>query len=447
MRTFLLTFQELMRYKSALVGLLILSFLVGIAIYAVVTIPYGEAVQLWRGTGEKWRVNPRNASPVWVDYFTPKKLARTLILDSGQAQRTEEMLGTVARRIEFIYIFDYNADVFPSELAITYKTNFQKKPPLVEVIWITPDGREFSLGRETLKQVGLRTQWHMLSVDEKLRRAIGGAPEKIFFMDPEQPERPVKGKHKIIIKAILFEPDAEISPQVIVYGTVHGMAGTDHLRRDIMVALLWGAPVALSFGLAASFGTVITSIIFAAISAWFGGMVDTLLQRLTEIRMVLPTLPILIMVGLFYSKSIWAILATLLVLNIIESSVKTYRAMFLQEKNAPYIEAARSYGAGSIRIIFRYLIPRVVPWLIPSFVLAVPSYVFLEASLSVLGLGDPVLPTWGKLLSDAYSQGALYRGYYYWVLEPAFLLMLSGFGFTLIGYTLDRIFNPKLREI
>lgn len=447
MKTLLLTFRELMRYKSALVGLLILAFLVGIAIYAVVAIPYGEAVQLWRGTGEKWRVNPRNASPVWVDYFTSKRLARTLGLDCDRAQISEEALGTVSRRIVFVYSFNYVADVFPSELAITYETSFQKRAPLVEAVWITPDGREFSLGRQILKQVGTRTQWHILSVDEKLRQSIGGAPEKVFFMDPEHPEQPLKGEHRVVVKAILFEPDAEVRPRIIVYGTVHGLAGTDHLRRDILVALLWGAPVALSFGLAASFGTVITSIIFAAISAWFGGAIDSLLQRLTEIRMVLPTLPILIMVGLFYSKSIWAILATLLVLNIIESSVKTYRAMFLQEKNAPYIEAARSYGAGSIRIIFRYLIPRVIPWLIPSFVLAVPAYVFLEASLSVLGLGDPVLPTWGKLLSDAYSQGALYRGYYYWVLEPAFLLMLSGFGFTLIGYTLDRIFNPRLREI
>ncbi len=87
-----------------------------------------------------------------------------------------------------------------------------------------------------------------------------------------------------------------------------------------------------------------------------------------------------------------------------------------------------------------------IPLLIPALVSAVPSFVFLEASLAVLGLGDPVLPTWGKVINDAFEDGALYQGLYYWVLEPAVLLMLTGFGFALLGFALDRIFNPRLRD-
>ena len=78
---------------------------------------------------------------------------------------------------------------------------------------------------------------------------------------------------------------------------------------------------------------------------------------------------------------------------------------------------------------------------------SVPSYVFLEASLAVLGLGDPVLPTWGKIIENAFAEGALYRGLYYWVLEPAALLMLTGLGFAMLGFALDRIFNPRLRDV
>jgi peptide/nickel transport system permease protein len=85
--------------------------------------------------------------------------------------------------------------------------------------------------------------------------------------------------------------------------------------------------------------------------------------------------------------------------------------------------------------------------LIPGFVTQVPAFVFLEATLAVLGLGDPVLPTWGKLLNDAQANGALLNGYFYWVLEPAFLLMLAGLGFAMLGFALDRIFNPRLRGI
>jgi peptide/nickel transport system permease protein len=78
-------------------------------------------------------------------------------------------------------------------------------------------------------------------------------------------------------------------------------------------------------------------------------------------------------------------------------------------------------------------------------VAGIPGYVFLEAGLAVLGLGDPVLPTWGKIISDAQASGALYQGLYYWVLEPAALLMLAGLAFAFLGFSLDRIFNPRLR--
>ena len=114
---------------------------------------------------------------------------------------------------------------------------------------------------------------------------------------------------------------------------------------------------------------------------------------------------------------------------------------------SPYIEAARTYGTGNFRIIFRYMIPRIIPVLIPQFVTLIPSFVFLEAGLAVLGLGDPVLPTWGKVVNDAYANGALYTGYYYWVLAPSVFLMLTGAGFALVGFALDRIFNPRLRTL
>jgi peptide/nickel transport system permease protein len=161
--------------------------------------------------------------------------------------------------------------------------------------------------------------------------------------------------------------------------------------------------------------------------------------------MVLPFLAILIMIGTFYSRSIWTILGATVALSIFTGAILTDRAIFLQVKESPYIEAAKAYGASNMRIIFRYMIPRIIPLLIPSLVSAIPSYVFLEASLAVLGLGDPVLPTWGKVINDAFSNAALYKGFYYWILEPAVLLMITGLGFAMLGFALDRIFNPRLR--
>ena len=151
--------------------------------------------------------------------------------------------------------------------------------------------------------------------------------------------------------------------------------------------------------------------------------------------------------GTLYSRSIWLILGIIILLGVFSASIKVYRSIFLQVRESPYIEAAQAYGASNLRIILLYMVPRVIPVLVPGFVTLIPSFVFLEASLAILGLGDPVLPTWGKVLNDAHQNGALYNGHYYWVLAPAVLLMLTGLGFALVGFTLDRIFNPRLREL
>jgi peptide/nickel transport system permease protein len=132
-------------------------------------------------------------------------------------------------------------------------------------------------------------------------------------------------------------------------------------------------------------------------------------------------------------------------LYIFGGGIKSYRAIFLQVKESGYIEAAKAYGATNIRIIGRYLIPRIIPTLIPSLVTYIPTFVFYEAALNVLGLGDPTLPTWGKVINDAYVNGALHQGQYYWILEPSILLMITGLAFSLFGFALDRIFNPRLR--
>jgi len=235
--------------------------------------------------------------------------------------------------------------------------------------------------------------------------------------------------------------------EFVFFGQVFGLAGTDHQRRDLTLPLLYGVPIALAFGLLAALGTSVLTMIIAAVGAWYGGWVDELIQRITEINLVLPFLSILIMVGTFYSRSLWVILGVTVLLSIFTGGIKGYRAVFMQVKESPYIEAARAYGSSDMRVIFKYLIPRMIPLLLPGLVLAVPAFVFLEASLAVLGIGDPVLPTWGKIINDANTNAALYKGLYYWVLEPAVLLMITGLGFAMLGFALDRIFNPRLRGI
>ena len=269
-----------------------------------------------------------------------------------------------------------------------------------------------------------------------------------LFLDPNKTEpTPLKGHYQVVVTAYTFEKDSTVNAELVLHGTLAGWAGTDHLRRDLGIALLWGTPIALAFGLLAALGTSLVTISIAAVGAWYRGWLEELIQRITEVNLVLPFLPTLLMIGTFYSSSIWIILSASILLSIFGAGIKTYRAVFMQIMESPYIEAARSYGATDLRIIFKYMVPRVIPTLVPQIVSLIPAYVFIEATLAVLGLGDPILPTWGKVINDAFGNSAHYEGLYYWILEPALMLMFTGLAFSLLGFALDRVFNPRLREM
>jgi len=392
-------------------------------------------------------MNPRTAAPVYVNWFTAQKLPPTIHLDSRDMPEIKrvEVISEDTSEISINFTFDFDYDAFPQEIILFFRSQYPTKQPHVSAEWITPDGREIRLGSFS---VG-RSQSFRFDQDTRLLRRLGNLPpEKALLSVPDLPYyEPLHGTYTVNITAITFEENSDVDAELILYGQVHGVAGTDHRRRDLSVALLYGTPIALAFGLLAALGSTISTMLIAATGVWFSKWVDALIQRVTEVNLILPVLPILIMIGTFYSRSIWLMLGVVILLSIFGAGIKTYRAIFLQVKEAPYIEAARSYGAGNARIIFRYLIPRIVPVLIPGLVLGIPNFVFLEASLAVLGLGDPVLPTWGKVINDAYTNGALYNQHYYWVLQPAVLLMITGLAFSMLGFALDRIFNPRLRGV
>ncbi len=444
--------REIRYYPSAMLGLFIILVFVAISIYTVIAIPYSEAVRLWRGGEEVWGDNPRLAAPEWVNWFRRKKLPKTIKMVSTDpnVERLQEQVDDNLWIDDVVYTFEYQYDDFPQDIAVTLEADFETKAPYASVVLIRPDGEKVRLGDLSVKggrQVFLVSQQQDIARRMRLpeRRAIIDA---LFAVDPRAEEIEVlKGTYQVRIEATLFEPESTIESKVVVYGKVNGWAGTDHLRRDLSIPLLWGAPVALSFGLIAAAGTTALTMIIAAVGVWFGGWVDAIIQRITEVNMVLPVLPILIMIGVFWSRSLVVMLVVIIALSIFGAGIKTNRAIFLQIKALPYIEAAKAYGASDLRIIFMYMIPRIIPTLIPSLVLGIPSFVFLEAALAVLGLGDPVLPTWGKVIDEARVNGALLQGYYYWILEPTFALMLTGVGFAMLGFSLDRIFNPRLREL
>ena len=437
------TLRQMRRYPSAVAGLGVILTLIVIALGTVIAIPYSDALDKWR-VGDEWRMHPVNAGPVWADRLLGGNAPTTQVIGGAEAQR-EQTAFEGGRQVRLTLDLAFTHDDFPSELTAFVTTAGTERPAFIRARWQRPDGVQVPLGGHRISgedRIAISQDWEL---EDRL-----GAPPHIglFAADDTGDGAPqvLPGEYSLVLDSILFDADATLDAELVAYGRVHGLAGTDHQRRDLMVALLWGTPVALAFGILAAVGTTVTTLVIAAAGVWYGRWVDAIIQRLTEVTMILPILPVLVMVGTLYSTSIWLMLGVVIVLGIFSASIKMYRAMLLPIRSAPYIEAARAYGAGNLRIVMRYIIPRILPVLIPTFVTLIPTYVFLEASLAVLGLGDPVLPTWGKVLNDAQTQGALYNGFYYWVLSPAALLMLTGLGFALFGYALDRIFNPRLRS-
>lgn len=441
------TLRELGRYPSAVIGVIIIALMVAVSVYTVIAIPYDEAIRLWRAGPGVWEENPRRAAPVWFDWFTEDRVPRTIVVTLEDAgAMTVESAGEVMNSVEVVLPFEYNYDGFPKELSLFTQATFQAGSGSVSIYWRRPDGQIITLQENRLVK---QSDSYRISQDESLRAMLRATPEVgLFAEDPAADVKtPLHGSYELVMQGELHGGDEFLEAKLVVYGQVHGLAGTDHLRRDLMVALLWGTPIGLVFGVLAAVGTQVITFVLAGTGAWFGGKLDAIFQRLSELTMILPLLAILIMVGHLYTRSIWVMLGLVILLNIFGASLKIYRSMFLQAKESAYIEAAQAYGAGNFRIIFRYLLPRLLPVLLPEFVIIIPTFVFLEATLAVLGLGDPMLPTWGKVIYDALDEGALYMGDYYWMVLPAALLMLIGLGFALLGYTLDRIFNPRLRTV
>lgn len=438
--------REATHYPGAVAGASIILLLVVVSIYTVVTQPYDQTIKRWRGDNFAWLRNPVYAQPVWVNWFRKEKLPTSIQMSSqdSAAGKTDQVVSQDMREIAFSFPFDYPYRTFPQNLVVFFDTKYEQKKPLLNLTWLTPDGRSIEMGSFSITSA----YDYYVYLDKSLQRKLKTEDVGLgLFGDPTASmSAALPGRYTLQVKAYVFEPGADVSADFQLYGQVWGLAGTDGQRRDVMVGLLWGAPIALAFGLLAAFGTTLITLIVAAMGVWYGGVVDGLIQRLAEINLILPMFPVLLMFYTLYSKNLWALLGVAVLLSIFGSSIKNYRSFFLQVKEMPYFEAARAYGASDWRIIFRYMIPRISAVILPQMVILVPGYVFLESGLAILGLFDPKQPpTWGQLVLDGLQRG-IQNGAFHLAVEPAVLLLLTGYAFLLLGSSLERVFEPRLRE-
>jgi peptide/nickel transport system permease protein len=233
-------------------------------------------------------------------------------------------------------------------------------------------------------------------------------------------------------------------PYTVVTGSVSGLLGTDDSKRDIFSGLVAGLKWALIIGLLTSAISVLIGVMYGIVSAYFGGAVDSVMQFIYQIVNSVPILPVLIVVSAIFKPSIY-MLITAMVLFFWTGSVMTVRSMALQIKEETYIEAAKALGAKHSRIIFKHMVPLLIPYSFASMALSVPSAIVYESSVSLLGLGDATIVTWGQILHDAMQGAAILKGIWWWVLPPGLLIAIMGMTFAFLGFSMDKILHPKLK--
>ena len=255
-----------------------------------------------------------------------------------------------------------------------------------------------------------------------------------------------KGDYIFIINTYGIEQSVEIlESKMILGGKAFGLMGTDELRRDLAIGLLWGTPLALFIGISVSIGSVVVGLIYGVYSGYRGKKTDEVMMRFNDVIYALPALPFLIILAVTISNSIFLMIGFLMIFSWV-GIAKVSRSMSLQIKTRQYVEAAKIMGQKDSKIIFRHILPQLLPYAFASIAISVPAAITTEAGLSFLGLGDPSFPTWGQILHDANTYGAAAQGFWWWIVPPGILIAITGLAFVFIGNALDTIVNPKLKR-
>ena len=233
--------------------------------------------------------------------------------------------------------------------------------------------------------------------------------------------------------------------------------GTDRQGRDMLNLTIHGTRVSMIIGLLATVITVLIGAFIGIVSGFLGGRTDTILMRLTDFFLVLPTFvlalilaPILLdIIGtqaeLFGMRMTLVVIVVVIGITSWASTARIIRSQTLSLRERAFVDRARVVGAGSGWIMRRHILPNVINLIVANTVLTFAGAVLTETTLSFIGLGDPFQPSWGQLLNQAQADGAAGLGAWWVIAPPGIAIILVVLAFTLVGGALDDMLNPKLR--
>ena len=241
-----------------------------------------------------------------------------------------------------------------------------------------------------------------------------------------------------------YDPRALVGKPFERPGENH-ILGTDQVGRDIYSQLIWGTRISLMVGLFASAFSVAIGAAIGLVSGYLRGPIDAVMMRITDLFITLPNIPLMLILAAIIGRSVWNIILVIAVTGW-TGTARMVRAQTLSIKERPYVEAARSVGARDSQIMFRHILPNIIPLIFANGIVGIVNAILAESGLSFLGLGDPTKPSWGLILRHANEVGAMATGRLWFIIPPGICIMLIAIGFAFSSYSLDQILNPRLRE-
>lgn len=287
----------------------------------------------------------------------------------------------------------------------------------------------------------------MISVAYKARRLFLERLREFWFLYRRDPAG-VVGLFMLltIVSLAVLAPHLPISdPYSIEYDkflppSLEHPFGTDHLGRDILSRIIWGARTSIIVGIIAAGISAVIGVFLGAFAGYMSGLIDDFLSRIIDVFLMIPAFfLILVIVAVFGSNLIYVMIVIGLV--IWPTNARIMRAQALSIRERLFVEAARAVGSGTFRILTRHVIPNGIQPVIANSILQMAQAIIIEAGLSFIGLGDPNIVSWGKMIYE----GMPYLTTYWWVpVAPGIAIVLTVFAINLIGDALGRILTPEI---
>lgn len=494
--------------KIGLLGLSIVLFYVGMAVIGPWVAPYAPHLV----TGEAEKQADKFAVPTWIRLFRPDTadLPPTLVYPLNWS--VEELPSGIKHESTGTkHIFYYNASKCEQEVVdvlLTWKFNYTYSPlrsfRFSPLNWrANPDkvknitrfiaGKWRILGTkgsmEYMLQIVMKNpnesyaiwdqNWYQvmntqptagpefwLSEDSQsvtLSAGMGRLARKLGYQEYETDKMArdlfsTKGTYEVDLR-VTFRAPEEYPPEnstgtltvtggeLIVWGRQFGLLGTDGYGHDVLSQIIHGSAISLAIGLTAAVISVLFGILVGVTAGYTGGVVDESLMRIVDVLLCLPVLPLILALSVMFGYNIWYIVLIIAIFGW-QGLSRTIRSQVLSLREMPFIECAVASGGTKSYIMFRHLIPNILPIALSSLVLSVPGAIILEAALSFLGFGDPLSPSWGRMLHYARQTGGFSPTHLAWwvILPPGLAITFICLAFVFIGQAIDEIVNPRLRR-